>query len=175
MTIEEKLKKTADSSFAGMFDSIQLLGLTVLYYNFDFNTEKLKQFNEKVHELNQTLLDDERLYNDAKTKIENVWGEKITKKVKEFPYRAKVHILGGLPKGGMMQINMAISEACIAIESFLILAFSALFEISPKFGKVQMDLYYGNLKTNAMGYVNGMTDEFIVEYFKDQINLKLNK
>lgn len=175
MTIDEKLKKTGDKSFAAMFESLQLLGFTVLYYNFDYSTERMTQFNGKMHELNETLLEDVELYDKAKNKIEKIWGENIERKVKEFPYRAKVHILGGLPKGGMMFINMANLEACSAIESFLILTFSTLMEMDCKFGKVQFDCFYENLKTNSMNYVNGMKDEFIVQYFKDQVNLKLGK
>lgn len=175
MTIDEKLKKTGDKSFATTFESLQLLGFTVLYYNFDFNTERMTNFNDKLHELNDTLLEDIALYDEAKEKIEKIWGYKIEKKVKEFPYRAKIHMIGGVPKGGMKFINMAMYETCSAIESFLILTFSTLIEMDSKFGKVQMDLFYSNLKENAMNYANGMTDEFIVKYFQDQINLKLNK
>ena len=173
MTIYEKLKKTGDKSFAGMFESLQLLGFTVLYYNFDYSTAKMTQFNDKMHELNDKLLEDAALYDKEKEKIEKIWGTSLAKKVKEFPYRSKVHILGGLPKGGMMHINMAILEACSAIESFLILSFASLMEMDRKFGKVQMDVFYSNLKENSMNYAKGMKDEFIVQYFKDQINLTL--
>lgn len=175
MTIEEKLKKTGDKSFAGMFESLQLLGFTVLYYNFNYSTEQMNKFNKRMHELNSTLLEDERLYAEAKEKIEKIWEVKLEKKVKEFPYRAKIHMIGGVPKGGMKYINMALIEACYSIESFLVLTFSTLLEKEKKFGKTQMDCFYENLKSNAMNYANGMKDEFIIQYFKDQVNLIVGK
>ena len=61
-----------------------------------------------------------------------------------------------------------------AIESFLVLTFSVLMEKNKRFGKTQMDLFWANLKANSENYAKGMTDQFIVEYFQDQLNLQLN-
>ena len=170
-----KLKKIQDSTFVGMFESLQLLGFTVLYYNFNYSTEKMKKFNAIMHEINSNLLKSEELYDKTKEDVSKIWGTTIEDKVKEFPYRAKVGIMGGLPKGGMQYITRALDSTCIALESYLILSFASMKQLDSKLSPVQMDCFYQNLKDNAMNYANGMKDEFIVKYFEDEIDLTLRK
>lgn len=55
MITDRQLKSIGDNAFLKTFSSIQLLGFTVLYYNFNFSTEKLTQFNKKLHEYNGEL------------------------------------------------------------------------------------------------------------------------
>lgn len=173
---EQQLKKLGDRVFCETFKSLQLLGFTVLYYNFNMETKELTDFNDRLHKNNDIILDDFSLYDKNLGKIEKIWGKKVSHIIKEFPYRARVKMMGGLPKqrNGMQAFNMANLQTFSAIESFLILAFTTLMEIDKRFGKTQMDLFWSNLKSNADNYSNGMTDKFIVDYFMGELRLQLN-
>ena len=162
--------------FCETFKSLQLLGFTVLYYDFNMETTALTDFNNRMHGKNAELLDSTDLYDAAVEKIEKLWNCKLNKKIMEFPYRPRVKMMGGLPKGkvGLQSFNMANLQSYSAIESFLVLTFSVLIERNRRFGKTQMDLFWSNLKANSENYAKGMTDRFIVEYFQDQLNLQLN-
>ena len=173
---EARLKAIGDRVFCETFKSLQLLGFTVLYYDFNMETTALTDFNNRMHEKNAELLDSTDLYDAAVDKIEKLWNCKLSKKIMEFPYRPRVKMMGGLPKGkvGLQSFNMANLQSYSAIESFLVLTFSVLIERNRRFGKTQMDLFWSNLKANSENYAKGMTDRFIVEYFQDQLNLQLN-
>ena len=175
MITDRQLKSIGDNAFLKTFSSIQLLGFTVLYYNFNFSTEKLTQFNKKLHEYNGELSGNFNAFDKAEKEIEKIWNVSLPHKVKEFPYRAKTYIIGGLPKGGMQAINMEVVESNRAIESYIVLSLNALMQMDKKFGKAQFDCFYENLKANSMNYANGMRDEFIMEYFKEQIDINITK
>ena len=173
---EIQLKALGDRVFCETFKSLQLLGFTVLYYNFNMETKELTEFNNRLHKNNDTILEDFDLYDKTIQKIEKIWGKKVNHVIKEFPYRARVKMMGGLPKqkNGMQAFNMANLQTFSAIESFIVLSFSTLMEIDKKFNKTQMDLFWSNMKSNAENYSNGMTDQFIVDYFMGELKLKLN-
>lgn len=175
-TPEVRLKTIGDRVFCETFKSLQLLGFTVLYYDFGMETDALTDFNNRMHEKNAELLDSAERYDTAVEKIDKLWNCKLSHKIMEFPYRPRVKMMGGLPKGkvGLQVFNMANMQSFSAIESFLVLTFSVLMEKNKRFGKSQMDLFWANIKANSENYAKGMTDQFIVEYFQDQLNLQLN-
>lgn len=167
-----QLKKISDKAFAETFKSIQLLGFTVLYYDFNYDTEKLTEFNRKMHEINKVYLDDEVMFDAEYKRISNILGVGLDHLVKEFPYRARVQMMGGLPKGRMDAFNMANLSSINAIDSYMILACHILLE-GKRAGKTTLMKFWSTLKEYSVNYSNGMEDEFIVQYFKDQINLEL--
>lgn len=53
---EARLKAIGDRVFCETFKSLQLLGFTVLYYDFGMETDALTDFNNRMHEKNAELL-----------------------------------------------------------------------------------------------------------------------
>lgn len=173
MVNELKMKKYGDKVFCETFKSLQLLNFTVLYYNFNMGTEELKKVNDLMHENNGIILDDVVTYDDALAKVDKELGYDVRHIVKEFPYRARVKMMGGMPKQKNMQyMNMANLESLSAVESLFMLVCYTMMK-SFKWHKPQIELWWRNMKDNSMNYANGMKDEFIVQYFMDQIDLKL--
>lgn len=106
---EARLKTIGDRVFCETFKSLQLLGFTVLYYDFGMETDALTDFNNRMHEKNAELLDSADRYDAAVEKIDKRWNCILSRKIMEFPYRPRVKMMGGLPKGkvGLQSFNMA--------------------------------------------------------------------
>lgn len=68
MITDRQLKNIGDNAFLKTFSSMQLLGFTVLYYNFNFSTEKLTQFNKALHEYNGELSGNFDAFDEAEKK-----------------------------------------------------------------------------------------------------------
>lgn len=127
---EARLKAIGDRVFCETFKSLQLLGFTVLYYDFGMETDALTDFNNRMHEKNAELLDSADRYDAAVEKIDKRWNCILSRKIMEFPYRQRVKMMGGLPKGkvGLQSFNMANMQSYSAIESFLVLTFQCLWK-----------------------------------------------
>lgn len=70
---EARLKTIGDRVFCETFKSLQLLGFTVLYYDFGMETDALTDFNNRMHEKNAELLDSADRYDAAVEKIDKRW------------------------------------------------------------------------------------------------------
>lgn len=101
---EARLKAIGDRVFCETFKSLQLLGFTVLYYDFGMETDALTDFNNRMHEKNAELLDSADRYDAAVEKIDKRWNCILSRKIMEFPYRQRVKMMGGLPKGLLLQL-----------------------------------------------------------------------
>lgn len=92
---------------------------------------------------------------------------------KEFPIRAKMKMLGYKPKS-ISDWDIALQNATDAIEVCLVLFLHEFINVlQPSMGDVA--LWWRCMKENAMNYANGMTDDFVVQYFKDQIDLEITE
>lgn len=169
------LTKMGNKAFHEVFKSMQLIGFGVLYYNFDFGEKDMIKFNDRIHEENKTLLDDIDEFEEAVAKIEKTTGWDIKKTVREFPYRARVGMMGGLPKskgnGGLQAFNMVNLQSFSAIESYMVLTLTVLAK-DRKWGKTEMLGWWAHMKEEAMTYSHKeMTDNFLVNYLFDELGL----
>ena len=168
------LQKLYDTSFEEMFRSMQMLNFTVLYYDFDFDKDDLKTFNQNIVEYNDKYLDDRELFKAAESMLLDKYEFNCEKKAAAFPFRAKTKMMK-LPKTRLSveARQIAIGAANHSINVFLVLA---LQEFVTTWNKSPEDVskYWEHMLKNAVNYSNGMTDEFVVQYFKDELNLDIN-
>ena len=162
-------KQLADRCFEKTFRSMQLLHYTVLYYDFDFSKDDIKKFNSNVNDYNNECLDDRATFLKSEENILNEYGFSCEKAAKQFPLRAKLKIVCKVPNH-----DIALKNAEDAIEVCLVLF---LHEFTKEWGKNGSDiaLYWRCMKENAMNYANGMTDEFVKQYFKDELDLDITE
>lgn len=167
-----------NKSFEESFRSIQMLSFTVLYDLFDFDKDQLQTFNSNVVEYNNTSLDNKEKFYQVKGTLVDKYDLDTTKLAKQFPHRAKVKMSGYSPrKHKKLKIsdwNLILTGANHAIEVYSVLV---LNELVTHWNKSKEDLheYWSKLVEFAGDtYANGMTDQFVVDYFKDQIELVIN-
>lgn len=166
-----QMKKVADFTFSKVFSSMQLLNFTVLYYNFDFDKEDIKTFNSHMIDYNNECLDDDKEFFSEEERIFTQYGFSCHKAAIEFPIRAKIRMMGKMPKS-KIEWEIAFRNATDAIEVCLVLI---LHEFTKNWNVTPSDVaeYWDNLKANSMNYANGMTDEFVKQYFRDEIDLDI--
>lgn len=168
------LQKLYNTSFEEVFRSMQMLNFTVLYYDFDFDKDDLKIFNKNIVEYNDKYLDNKELFVAAEAVLLNEYQFNCEKQAAAFPFRAKIKMMK-LPKTRLSveARQIAIGAANHSINVFLVLA---LQEFVTGWGKTPEDVarYWERMLENAINYSNGMTDEFVVQYFKDQLNLDID-
>lgn len=169
----ERRTKIAERSFSEVFRSMQLLNYTVLYYNFDFDKEMVKKFNANITDYNNECLDDSEAFFAEEARILKDFAFSCERSAKEFPMRAKMKMCGKRPKG-MKDWDIVLKNATEAIEICLLLF---LHECVAEWNFTESDvmLYWQNMKENAKCYADGMTDEFVVQYFKDYLDLEITE
>ena len=165
--------KIAEKAFSEVFRSMQLLNYTVLYYNFDFLKDDCKKFNANITKYNNECLDDVEAFRQEEQRIEKEFGFSCELSARHFQTRAKMKMLGKMPKR-MIEWDIALQNATDAIEICLVLF---LHELTTEWNFTESDvmLYWRNMKENANNYANGMTDAFVVQYFKDELDLEITE
>ena len=169
----KKSKRTlSDKGFEKMFRSMQYLNFTVLYYDFDFNKEQIKAFNAHNKDFNSNCLDCTAQFYAEEHRILKEYGFDCEKVVTELPFRAKLKILGVQPK--TRNLNQLLQGCNEAIEICLVMF---LHEFTTTWNKKADDVrfYWKKFKENSMNYANGMTDSFVVQYFKDELDLAITE
>lgn len=161
--------KLAENSFSEVFRSMQLLNYTVLYYDFDFDKEDIKKFNENLRNNNENLTREEFMIQEDR--ILKDYNFSCEKAAKDFPLRAKIKMIGKMPKR-MSDWDVSLGNAKDAIETCLLL-FLNEFTTTWKKSSEDVQVYWNSFVSNSMNYANGMTDEFVVKYFKDEIDLDI--
>ena len=158
-------------SFEKMFRAMQYLNLCTLYYDFDFDKEQLKQFNANVTDYNNSSLTTENFYTEL-ARIYNQYGFDCKKAIFEFPFRAKLKILEVKPGGRYITDNL--KESNNAMQICLVLF---IRELITSWGKSAGDiqLYWSKMKEYSLNYANGMTNEFVQQYFIEQIDLAITE
>lgn len=157
-------------SFEKMFRAMQYLNYCTLYYDFDFDKEQLKQFNANVTDYNNTSLNTENFYKEE-ARIFREYGFDCKKAVFEMPFRAKLKIIEIKPGKNTTE---KLSECNEAMEICLVLFIRELVtSCSKNAGDIQ--LYWQKMKEYSLNYANGMTNEFVQQYFIDQIDLKITE
>lgn len=173
-----KNARLSEKCFMELFYSMQLINFSVLYMatedgGFDFTKKKLQNFNRILTRHNQEYDDGGFVSTAVSLDHKNKLGFDCFVEAKNFPYRPKMKMFGGKPKN-MMEHNVALVSINGAIETYLILAVHTLRE-NYRFSKADIWKWWEKFKEVAELYVDGMTDEFIIKYIKDECGLVINK
>lgn len=165
----KKRTRLAENSFSQVFRSMQLLNYTVLYYDFDFDKEDIKKFNENLR-INNEFLTREIFFEQEKRLLKE-FSFSCEEAAKSFPLRSKIKMIGKMPKS-MSGWDVVLGNAKDAIETCLLLflhEFTTTWQKTPE----EIKAYWSSFVANSMNYANGMTDEFVMQYFKDEIDLDI--
>jgi hypothetical protein len=165
--------KIAENSFSEVFKSMQLLHYTVLYYNFGFDKESIKDFQKNLTSYNNECLDDRDTFLAEEERILNVYRFSCEESAKKFPMRAKMKMIGIKPKR-MKDWDVALQNATDAIEVCLVLFLHEFIKVlQPSISDIQ--LYWSSMVENADLDARGMTDAFVEKYFMDEIELEIKE
>lgn len=167
--------KLAEKCFASIFASIQLICFTTLYSSkedggFDFSRQKLKNFNKYLTQHNQDEVAGSFDSKEIEYKFRKV-GFDCEREAAEFPYRAKVKMYGGKLKT-KHDYSVVLASVNVAIEAYLILA---VYTLRKHYGFSWIDIrvWWEKCKEIAGLYAEGMTDEFVMKFIKDECDLEI--
>lgn len=155
--------KASDECFSAVFSAMQMSSLYVLFYDFDFSKQKLKNFNEKLRKNNVEI---KGLSYDGAQKAEDNIKKNLRfdclKEAENFPYRIKMKMFGRSPKQNEIRTFTASVNA--AIESYLILSVTTLHK-NYRFSGKQVREWWKKVLELSQQRIDGLTDEHIREYF----------
>ena len=179
-SIHKSYKNTrlSEKCFTELFYSMQLVNFTVLYMSkedggFDFSKQKLRNFNKLLTKHNTEYDAGGFISSAVSLSHKQKLGFDCFVEAMHFPYRPKMKMYGGKIKN-MQEHGIALTSINGAIETYLILAVHTLRE-NYKFSKADIWKWWEKFKEVSELYVDGMTDEFIIKYIKDECGLVINK
>ena len=169
--------KLAKNCYSEVFTSMQLICLTVLYSEvedggFDFSKERIKNFHEFLTKHNQENVDG-LLGLDEKEGSYRRCGLDCEKEAEKFPYRAKIKMYGK-PVKSLRDNEIFLASVNAAIESYLILAIYTLRK-HYYFTWAMIHHWWESCLDIAYLYARGMTDDFVMQFMKDECNLVIVK
>jgi len=172
----ERNKSLSENSFNELFESLQLINLTVLYApkeenGFDFNREQLNCFNRAIKEFNESYEDNGPTYLEVMKSHMDTYEFDCTKEAVNFPYRPKLKMYGKSFRN-MNEHEIILISINGAIETYLVLALHVLRDIF-HFSREDILIWWNKFKEISELYVDGMTDEFIMKYLKDECGMKI--
>ena len=171
-------KALSEKCFVELFYSMQLINFSVLYApaeegGFDFTKQKVKNFNRILTRHNQEYDDGGLISTAVEKSHKEKFGFNCRLEAQNFPYRPKMKMFGKQPKT-ITDHTIALVSINGAIETYLILAIHTLHE-NYRFNKDMIWQWWKKFKEVAELYVDGMSDEFVIQYFKDECGLDITK
>ena len=169
--------KLAKNCYSEVFTSMQLICLTVLYSaeedgGFDFSEKRMKNFHEFFVKHNQENIDG-LLCLDEKEESYKRCGFDCERLAEKFPYRAKIKMYGK-PVKSLRDNEIFLASVNAAIESYLILAIYTLRK-HYYFTWAMIRYWWESCLDIADLYARGMTDDFVMQFMKDECNLVIVK
>ena len=169
--MELNMNRDCARAFEKTFDAIQFLTFTALYEEdgLDFDKEKLIRFQKELTDIDKLSRKKEN-YASLFKKIKTEHGIDCEKMAKDFPYISKMKIAGFNKRKGKAIETVVGCES--ALEVFFVI-FS--YELLNGFGYTKDDVMkcYEKIKENAMLYRQGMTNEFVQQFFKEYADLTI--
>ena len=164
------MKRIYSQAFENTFEAMQCLCWTVLYYDFDFDKENLIKF-QKGLTVHDKIIDEEQKYQNVYEMLRDEYGIDCHKLAVAFPYISKIN-MAGYDKRKVKGVKATLSGCDNAIEVFLVIFFN---ELATEWGKDRESLLecYERMKQNALLYRQGMKNEFVEQYFKDELDLTI--
>ena len=166
--------KLADSCYQNVFTSMQLICFTVLYMSkedggFDFSKRNLQNFNNFMTTYNHMNISGELSSEQVEWNFKKV-GFDCEHEANRFPYRAKIKMIGKKCKPN--NVKIMVSTANVAIEAYLILA---VYTLKYRYGfshRMIRDWWSKCIEVGTL-YSKGMTDDFVVNFIKDECDLEI--
>lgn len=157
---------TTEQAFANADKSLQCLNYTVLYYNFNFGREDLTEISKILEVTNELVMNN---FDLLRNEVEEVVGKSIESMTREIPFRSILSITGvANTKKYMPNMFELANKGYRAVEQCIVwVAYTMIHE--KKWGKTQILQWWSNMKENSKNYQNGMTDQFVSDYFVEQI------
>lgn len=165
--------KVAENSFSEVFKSMQLLHYTVMYEKFDLDKEGIQEFQKNLTDYNNECLDNREAFLAEEEKLLTEYQFSCEESARRFPTRAKMKMLGRRPKR-MQDWDVALQNATDAIEVCLVLFLHEFVKVLQPSAE-DIKVYWESMVENADLYARGMTDDFVVKYFKNEIDLEITE
>lgn len=162
------MKQIYGKSFENVFNAMQCMAWTCLYYDFDFDKDKLKAFQKGLTKHNK-IIDEKDKYNAVDKFLKQEHDLDCHKLAVAFPYISKMK-MAEYDTRKVKGTKAALVGCDNAIEVFLVIFF---YELIKEWGftKEQAMQSYEKIKENSMLYRQGMKNEFVQNYFKDELDL----
>jgi hypothetical protein len=162
------MKRTYSKSFENVFNAMQCMAWTCLYYDFDFDKDKLIVFQRGLTKHNK-IVDEKGKYIAVDKFLKEENDLDCHKLAVAFPYISKMK-MAEYDTRKVKGTKAALVACDNAIEVFLVIFF---YELIKEWGysREQVIECYEQMKANALLYRKGMTNEFVQQYFKDEIDL----
>ena len=165
--------KISKNCFSDIFTSMQMINYYILYYEFDFSKKKVENFSETLTKHNQEYDDGVLIPDVLEEKIRTGLKFDCWKEAMNFPYRSRRKMFAGKTKN-MADYEIFLTSTNAAIETYLILAVYTLHENYRFTGKM-LQIWWEKFIDFAMLYADGLTDDHIEKYFKQECNLEIVK
>ena len=159
----------SDNCFWQTFKSMQMSCFYVLYYDIDFSKQKLKNYNEILRKNNEKIKNVSTIRAEEERFIKNI-GFDCEREARNFPYRAKIRMYGKNPKQN--QIKSVNSNMNDGIECYLVIAVYTL-HYNYKFSGELIREWWNRMLDFSKNYVEGMNDDHVVKYFKQECDLDI--
>jgi len=172
-----KLQAIKDRAYTHAFQSMQLLNFTVLYYDFDMSKEELTDFSNRLIEMTNKTKDNPNarlMYLEWQAKVIEEWGRNPSATSLEMPYRALAKMVGGISPRDAWASSDIVIQGYEAVEQLITAAFMVLMEHN-NFRRADMDKWWERIKGNSDNYIKGMTDDFVFEYFQNELGEKIQR
>lgn len=164
------MKQIYSKSFENTFNAMQCMAWTVLYYNFDFDKDKLITFQRGLTN-HDKIIDKKQKYVEVCETLRDEHNLDCHKLAVAFPYISKMK-MAGYDSKKVKGTKAALMACDNAIEVFLVIFF---YELIKEWGytREQVLKCYEQMKKNALLYRQGMKNEFVQQYFKDELDLTI--
>ena len=162
------MKQIYSKSFENVFNAMQCMAWTCLYYDFDFDKDKLIVFQRGLTK-HDKIIDEKYKYNTVDKFLKEEHNLDCNKLAVAFPYISKMK-MAEYDTRKVKGTKAALVACDNAIEVFLVIFF---YELIKEWGysREQVLECYEQMKANALLYRKGMTNDFVKQYFKDEIDL----
>lgn len=162
------MKQIYSKSFENVFNAMQCMSWTCLYYDFDFDKDKLIVFQRGLTK-HDKIIDEKYKYHTVDKFLKEEHDIDCHKLAVAFPYISKMK-MAEYDTRKSKGARAALVACDNAIEVFLVIFF---YELIKEWGysREQVIECYEQMKANALLYRKGMTNEFVQQYFKDEIDL----
>lgn len=167
--MEINLHKKSAHAFCRAFDSLQMCCYYVLYYDYDWELDTIKEFNQYLHSMNDTVTsEDVRVI----VKVSKAKGIDFERMALNFPWRIKQHMYGKKIKHG--EIDMVWKNLTEAVELIMIFVSEVLgdkYEFDPD----AVLKFWSKVEDFARLYTNKepLKDDHILLYFKQECGLEI--
>lgn len=157
---------------AQMFETIQLAGSYVLYYDEDHSKQQIKNMNSYMREVDMGVGDRPEIEVLEKI-IYDKSGIDIVKMAKEIPIRVMIELAKRSNK--KLRIAGEIPLACRQAVELYLVEMIPILQKHYKYSVARIEKWWIEILAFLPLYSTGLTDDHIVKYFDQECNLEITK